>query len=62
MLHNYELHNLYSSPNIIRVTRSRGMKRTVHVPRMKKISNINFGYELQILMTYTLEYFLSITK
>jgi hypothetical protein len=30
-LHNDELHNLYSSPNIIRVIKSRRMKWTEHV-------------------------------
>jgi hypothetical protein len=30
-LHNEELHNLYASPNIIRVTKSRGMRWAGHV-------------------------------
>jgi hypothetical protein len=33
-LHNEELNNLFSSPNIIRVIKSRRMKRAVHVARM----------------------------
>jgi hypothetical protein len=33
-LHNKELHNLYSSPNIIRQIKSRKMRWTVHVSRM----------------------------
>jgi hypothetical protein len=34
ILHNDELHNLYSSPNIVRVIKSRRMKWTGHVARM----------------------------
>jgi hypothetical protein len=34
ILHNEELHNLYASPNIIRVMKSRG-----HVARMGKMGN-----------------------
>jgi hypothetical protein len=33
-LHNEELHNLYSSPNIIRQIRSRKMRWAGHVARM----------------------------
>jgi hypothetical protein len=33
-LHNEELHNLYSSPSIIRVVKSRRMRWTKHVARM----------------------------
>jgi hypothetical protein len=33
-LHNEELHNLYSSPSIIRQTKSRRMRWTGHVARM----------------------------
>jgi hypothetical protein len=33
-LHNDELHNLYSSPNIVRVIKSRRMKWARHVARM----------------------------
>jgi hypothetical protein len=33
-LHNEELNNLYSSPNIIRVIKSRRMRWTGHVARM----------------------------
>jgi hypothetical protein len=33
-LHNDELHNLYSSPNIVRVIKSRRMRWAVHVARM----------------------------
>jgi hypothetical protein len=32
-LHNEEFHNLYSSPNIIRVIKSRRMRRAGHVAR-----------------------------
>jgi hypothetical protein len=33
-LHNYELHSLYSSPNIVRVIKSRRMRWAGHVTRM----------------------------
>jgi hypothetical protein len=33
-LHNEELHNFYSSPNIIRMTKSMGMKWAGHVACM----------------------------
>jgi hypothetical protein len=33
-LHNYELHSLYSSPNIVKVIKSRRMRWTWHVARM----------------------------
>jgi hypothetical protein len=33
-LHNYELHGLYSSPNIVRVIKSRRMRWAGHVARM----------------------------
>jgi hypothetical protein len=33
-LHNYELHSLYSSPNIVRVIKSRRMRWAGHVARM----------------------------
>jgi hypothetical protein len=33
-LHNEELHNLYSSPSIIRMTKSRKMRWAGHVARM----------------------------
>jgi hypothetical protein len=33
-LHNEELHNLYSSPNIIRMIKSRRMRWSRHVARM----------------------------
>jgi hypothetical protein len=33
-LHNYELHSLYSSPNIVRVIKSRMMMWAGHVARM----------------------------
>jgi hypothetical protein len=35
-LHIEELHNLYSSPNIIRIIKSRRMKWVGHVARMEK--------------------------
>jgi hypothetical protein len=33
-LHNAELHNLYSSPNIIRMIKSRRIRWAVHLARM----------------------------
>jgi hypothetical protein len=33
-LHNEELHNLYSSPNILRIIKSRRMRWKEHVARM----------------------------
>jgi hypothetical protein len=38
-LHNEELHNLYSSPNIIRMIKSRRMRFAGHVARMAEKSN-----------------------
>jgi hypothetical protein len=38
-LHNEELHNLYSSSNIIRMIKSRRMRWAGHVGRMRKTRN-----------------------
>jgi hypothetical protein len=38
-LHNEELHNLYSSPNIIRMIKSRRMRWAGHVERMGETRN-----------------------
>jgi hypothetical protein len=38
-LHNEELHNLYSSPSIIRVIKSRGMRCAGHVAQMREKRN-----------------------
>jgi hypothetical protein len=38
-LHNEELHNLYSSPNIIRLMKSRRMRWAGHVARMGEKRN-----------------------
>jgi hypothetical protein len=38
-LHNEELHNLYSSPNIIRMIKSRRMRWAWHVARMGENRN-----------------------
>jgi hypothetical protein len=38
-LHNEELHNLYVSPNIIRVIKSGSMRWTGHVARMGEVGN-----------------------
>ena len=35
-LHNEELNDLYSSPNIVRLIKSRKMRRAGHVARMKE--------------------------
>jgi hypothetical protein len=46
-LHNEELHNLYSSPSIIRMIKSR-MNRTRHVARMgRRGMHIEFWWEGQ---------------
>jgi len=39
-LHNEELYDLYSSADIIRVTKSRRMRWTVHVTRMEERGGI----------------------
>jgi hypothetical protein len=39
-LHNEELHNLYSSPSIIRVIKSRRMRWTGHIARMGEKRNV----------------------
>jgi hypothetical protein len=38
-LHNEELHNMYSSPNIIRTIKLRRMRCSGHVPRMGEKRN-----------------------
>jgi hypothetical protein len=38
-LHNEKLHNLYSSPSIIRIIKSRRMRWTGHIARMGKKRN-----------------------
>jgi hypothetical protein len=42
-LHNEELHNLYSSPNIIKILKSRRMTWAGHVARIGR-SGIHVGY------------------
>jgi hypothetical protein len=44
-LHNEELHNLYSSPSIIRIIKSRRMRLAVHVARMGEKRNV---YRLRV--------------
>jgi hypothetical protein len=44
-LHNEELNDLYSSPNIIRVIKSRRMRRAGHVARMGK-TEVHTGFWL----------------
>jgi hypothetical protein len=39
-LHNEELHNLYSSPSIIRIIKSRRMRWAGHVVRMGEKRNV----------------------
>jgi hypothetical protein len=39
-LHNEELHNLYSSPNVIRIAKSRRMRLAGHVARMGEKTNV----------------------
>jgi hypothetical protein len=47
-LHNEELHNLYSSPSVIRMLKSRRMEWTLHVVRMEtKMNPYKFWWESQ---------------
>jgi hypothetical protein len=39
-LHNEDLHNLYSSPSIIRITKSRRIRCVGHVARMGEKRNV----------------------
>jgi hypothetical protein len=46
ILHNEELHNLYCSPSIIRIIKSRRMRWAVHVARMgRRGMHIGFWWE-----------------
>jgi hypothetical protein len=44
-LHKEELHNLYDSPNIIRVIKSRRMRWVGHIARMREMGN---GYNILV--------------
>jgi hypothetical protein len=44
-LHNEELHDLNSPPNVIRMIKSRIMRRTVHVPLRQERCIQDFGEE-----------------
>jgi hypothetical protein len=47
-LHNEELHDLYSSPSIIRMIKSSGMERAGHVARMgRRGTLIDYWWESQ---------------
>jgi hypothetical protein len=47
-LHNEELHNLYSSPSIIRIIKSRRMRWAGHVARMgRRVMHIEYWWESQ---------------
>jgi hypothetical protein len=46
-LHNDELHTLYSSPNIIRVIKSRRMRLAGHVARMREGRGVFTGFWLE---------------
>jgi hypothetical protein len=47
-LHNEDLHNLYSSPNIIRMINSRRMRLAGHVARMgRRGMHIGYWWESQ---------------
>jgi hypothetical protein len=40
-LHNEELDGIYCSPNLIWVVKSKGLRRTVHVTRVRRTRGIN---------------------
>jgi hypothetical protein len=42
-LHNEELHNLYCSPSIIRIIKSRRMRSVGHIARMGEECILDFG-------------------
>jgi hypothetical protein len=47
-LHNEELHNLYSSPSIIRMNKSSRMRWARHVARMgRRSKHVGFWWEIQ---------------
>jgi hypothetical protein len=47
-LHNEELHNLYSSPNIIRMMKTRRMRWAEHVAQlMRRGMHIGYWWEIQ---------------
>jgi hypothetical protein len=47
-LHNEELHNLYSSPNIIKMIKSRKMRLAGHVARMgRRGMHVGYWWESQ---------------
>jgi acyl-coenzyme A synthetase/AMP-(fatty) acid ligase len=46
-LHNEELYNLYSSPNIIRVIKSRGMRWAGHVARKGRKERVLVGKNIE---------------
>jgi hypothetical protein len=46
-LHNEELHNLYSSPNVIRMIKSRRMRWAGHVARMRRGMHIGYWWGSQ---------------
>jgi hypothetical protein len=47
-VHNEELHNLYSSPNIIRMIKPRRMRWAGHVARMRRGMHIGYSWESQM--------------
>jgi hypothetical protein len=47
-LHNEELHRLYSSPSIIRIIKSRRIRRTGHIAQMERREmHIGYWWEIQ---------------
>jgi hypothetical protein len=46
-LHNEELHDLYSSPGIIRIMKARRMRWSGHVARMERGTRIGCWWESQ---------------
>jgi hypothetical protein len=49
-MHNEELHNLYSSPNIVRMIKSRMVRWARHVARMEEL---RYSYKVLVKKTET---------
>ena len=46
-LHNEEIHNLYRSPNIVRVIKSKRLRQTKQIPRMEECTTAFQNFNLQ---------------